>query len=170
MPPSALFLLLRIALVLVCSTRAARAIDPNRTISQYVRQRWGTNSGFPRGPVYSINQTPDGYLWIGTEKGLVRFDGLSFRLMQAASPEPASLSHVLGLVAANDGSLWVRLRRPTLLRYREGIFENVMAQLGRPDSSATSMTRARNGAPLLWVLDGDGSAIVLQDGRFKTLA
>jgi ligand-binding sensor domain-containing protein len=53
----------------------ADAIDPNRAMSQYLRERWGTEQGVPRGPVYAIGQSKDGYLWIGTQTGLVRFDG-----------------------------------------------------------------------------------------------
>ena len=64
---------------------ACRALAPSlearngeRSLSQHIRDRWGTESGFPGGPVYAITQTADGYLWIGAEKGLVRFDGLTF--------------------------------------------------------------------------------------------
>src|ERR1700754_4867824 len=67
-------------LVVLCFANPARALDANRAITDYVRDRWGPNQGFPGGPVYAITQTADGYLWIGTEKGLVRFDGLNFRL------------------------------------------------------------------------------------------
>jgi ligand-binding sensor domain-containing protein/signal transduction histidine kinase len=141
-------------------------------MSQYVHQRWGTESGFPQGPVYSIAQTKDGYLWIGTEKGLVRFDGLRFELMQsAASPQPA-LTHVLGLMADADGGLWARLRHPalTLFRYNGAVFQDVMNLFGRPQASVSAMTRGRDGAPLLWVLEGEPSAIVLRGNRFETLA
>jgi hypothetical protein len=51
--------------------------------SQYIRDHWEAEKGFPGGPVYAITQTADGYLRIGTEKGLVRFDGLNFRLIGA---------------------------------------------------------------------------------------
>ena len=47
-------------------TPAAYAIDPDRAMSQYVHDRWGTEQGFPRGPVYAIAQTPDGDIWMGT--------------------------------------------------------------------------------------------------------
>src|SRR5439155_300766 len=115
-------------LLVACSTGILGAIDPNRGMSQYVRDKWGVENGFPRGPVYAIEQTKDGYLWMGTEKGLVRFDGLRFHLMQSALPAQPSLSHVLGLLADKDGRLWLRLRRPglTLLRYDDGIFRDVM--------------------------------------------
>ena len=81
---------------------AAYAIDPSRAMSQYVRDRWGSEQGFPPGPVYAIAQTPDGYLWIGTGAGLVRFDGWEFRLIKDESGA-FTITSVLGLAADNDG-------------------------------------------------------------------
>jgi ligand-binding sensor domain-containing protein/signal transduction histidine kinase len=164
--------LVALGITAACSTRTAAAIDPNRTISQYVHDRWGPESGFPHGPVYSIEQTEDGYLWIGTEKGLVRFDGISFQVMESAAPQQPSLSHVLGLMADRNGGLWVRLRHPaiTILRYDGAIFRDAMMDFGRPQVSVSAITRARDGAPLFWVLEGEASAIVLRGNRFETVA
>src|SRR5260370_36916482 len=100
----------------------ALAIDPTRAMSQYIRDRWGFEHGFPKGPVYAIAQTRDGYLWIGTEAGLVRFDGLNFKLVQDTS-ESFTITRVLGLTSDNDGNLWVRLQEPTVLRFRGGGFQ-----------------------------------------------
>lgn len=137
-------------------------------MSQYVRDRWGTESGFPKGAVYDIAQTSDGYLWFGTEKGLVRFDGVSFQLIQDPNSQLAN-GHVLGLMGDQDGGLWVRLRRPTLLRYKNGRFENVMGSLGRPTSTVTAMGRMQDGELLVWVLEGEGSAIKYRGNRFETV-
>jgi ligand-binding sensor domain-containing protein/signal transduction histidine kinase len=139
-------------------------------MSQYVREKWGIERGFPRGPVYSIAQTADGYLWIGTEKGLVRFDGLSFRLIQSTLPGLPLLSHVLGLVTDNDGSLWARLRRPTLVHYHNSVFQDSMEALGNIRFTVAGMTRARDGALLLWVLDEEPRAVALRGGKFEVLA
>lgn len=137
-------------------------------MSQYVRDRWGTESGFPKGAVYDIAQTSDGYLWFGTEKGLVRFDGVSFQLIRDPNIQLAN-GHVLGLMGDPDGGLWVRLRRPTLLRYKDGRFQNVMGSLGRPMSTVTAMGRMQDESLLVWVLEGEGSAIRYQGNRFETL-
>jgi ligand-binding sensor domain-containing protein/signal transduction histidine kinase len=120
--------------------------------------------------VYSINQTPDGYLWIGTEQGLVRFDGITFRLIQVADPPSSSLNHVLGLAVDRDGSLWLRLLHPAILRYRDGAFEPVMEQLGRPDADVDAMAKAQDGSVLLWDWEGQGSAIVSHGARFAQVA
>jgi len=131
--------------------QAAYAIDPNRAMSQYVRDRWGTDQGFPRGPVYAIAQTPDGYLWIGTEAGLVRFDGWNFRLIQDES-RAFTITGVLGLTAAQDGSLWIRLEDLTLVRYRNGVFENPLPG-PVPPIDISAMSKARHDGVLAWRMD-----------------
>lgn len=157
----------RFAAVL-CLAAPLFAVDPNRAMSQYVRQRWGPESGFPKGAVYDITQTADGYLYLGTERGLVRFDGTSFQLIRDPNAS-LSIGQVLGLMGDKDGSLWVRLRRPTMLRYRNGRYEFVMSDLGRPASTVTALGRTLDGAPLLWVLEGEGSALRYSGNRFDTL-
>jgi ligand-binding sensor domain-containing protein len=71
---------------------AAYAIDQPLSVSMYIRDQWGAERGFPGGPVYAITQTADGYLWIGTEKGLIRFDGLNFRLIHISTPSAGAIS------------------------------------------------------------------------------
>ena len=139
----------------------ALAVDPSRAVSQYVRERWGPERGFPRGPVYAIAQTPDGYLWIGTEAGLVRFDGLNFQLMKGTS---TPVVNVLGLTVDRGGDLWVRLPSPTLLRYRDGAFTDAMVDLGMPYSNLTAMSRSHNGGLVVGRLE-DGT-VIYESGKF----
>ena len=75
----------------------ARALDPSRLPSQYVREQWTTESRFPGGAVNGIGQTADGYLWIGTDRGLMRFDGFNFRPASFAPIATASNVPVLQL-------------------------------------------------------------------------
>src|ERR1041384_6556715 len=86
----------------------AGALDPQRATSQYVYERWGPERGFPRGAVYAIGQSSDGYLWIGTQSGLVSFDGVNFRLVRNESALPNNES-ILGLTSDREGNLWIRL-------------------------------------------------------------
>jgi ligand-binding sensor domain-containing protein len=145
---------------------AAYAVDPSRAMSQYVRERWGTDQGFPRGPVYAIAQTPDGYLWIGTEAGLVRFDGWNFRLVKDDSGA-FTIGSVLGLTTAKDGSLWIRMQDLTLLRYRAGVFDNPLPGPIPPvDISATA--RSEKGDVLAWRMDS--GALAFEAGGSQKLA
>jgi ligand-binding sensor domain-containing protein len=135
-------------------------------MSQYVRDRWGTEQGFPRGPVYAITQTNDGYLWIGVEAGLLRFDGWKFELMHDPSGAFV-LSSILGLAADKDGSLWVSLRDRSLIHYRNGAFEDAFSRAEPPDS-ITAMSVSRHGELLAAKMQF--GAFTYRDGIFKLLA
>ncbi len=63
----------------------ARALDPRLRISQYIRDTLQTKDGLPEGEIRAIAQTSDGYLWFGTEEGLVRFDGVEFRVFDTSN-------------------------------------------------------------------------------------
>ena len=143
------------------------AIDPNRAMSQYIHEQWGTEQGFPRGPVYAIAQSSDGYLWIGTQAGLVRFDGLNFRLVRDAAALLNNAS-VLGLTVDRDGSLWIRLEGSTLLRYRDGVFDSPTSALASVNSLITAMNQTNEGELLLSFMER--GVIRYRQGRFEMVA
>ena len=75
------------------------------------------------GAVTALTQTPDGYLWIGTDKGLFRFDGSSFRAFQRASPTTFPIGPVQALMMDPRGALWIILQSTQIVRYSNGNFE-----------------------------------------------
>ncbi len=145
---------------------ASGSVHAQRAMSQYVRDEWTSDRGFPGGPVHAVTQTTDGYLWIGAEKGLVRFDGLTFRLLEPKGT-PNTAPAVLGVVAAPDGSVWARLRGMALLRYQHEAFENILAALGNPESVVTAMERGRDHSILAATL-GRG-AMISRNGRVDAI-
>jgi signal transduction histidine kinase/ligand-binding sensor domain-containing protein len=137
------------AVLLLSLAPSAQALDPKLTISQYIHDEWGPEDGFPGGSVNSIAET-DGYLWIGAEKGLIRFDGNTFRLFDQSNTPELPSGPVLGLATDGDGGLWIRcvgpslLRSgPNLLRYRRGKFERVVF----PNDAAEDFVTAVGGGP-----------------------
>jgi signal transduction histidine kinase/ligand-binding sensor domain-containing protein len=137
---------------------AARAMDPDRALSQYIRDRWDRNRGFVAGPVYGITQTRDGYLWIAAEKGIVRFDGLRFRLFEPLQPTATTDTAALNVLPDPEGGLWTWLRRATLMRLRNGVFENALNIPGPPEPQVGAMALGNDGA------------ILIADRRFGLLA
>jgi len=137
------------ALMPACLVVTSQALDPNKALSQYIHDQWGAGQGFPGGAVYTIAQTPDGYLWIGAEKGLVRFDGLNFRLFNHANTPAFPAGPVLGLTADPEGNLWIRLQSPGLLLYRDGTFRNALPDAVQQESGVTAMCSGRNGEVLM---------------------
>jgi signal transduction histidine kinase/ligand-binding sensor domain-containing protein len=125
--------------IAICPLSTMYAIDPDRAMSQYVHDRWSTEQGFPKGPVYAIAQTRDGYLWIGTEAGLIRFDGWTFQSVRDESGA-FTIASVLGLTADDAGCLWVRSQDLTILRYCHGVFERPSFATDYMNVSAMSKT------------------------------
>jgi signal transduction histidine kinase/ligand-binding sensor domain-containing protein len=132
-------------LAAVCLVDSTAALSSSKAISQYIRDEWGIEQGFPGGRVYAIAQTPDGYLWIGAEKGLVRFDGLSFRLLQGSDTTTLPVGPVLGLLVDAEGNLWVRPLGQRLLRYKDGVFQDILENLKLAGADVTAMCTAKNG-------------------------
>ncbi|HYP07892.1 MAG TPA: two-component regulator propeller domain-containing protein, partial [Bryobacteraceae bacterium] len=159
-----LLLSLLVALPALCF-----GLESGNLITGRIRDRWGPESGFPPGPVYAISQAKDGYLWIGTEQGLVRFDGQSFRLTGNSDPDQP-IRPVIGLTPVANGDLWVRPRRPSLLRFRRGTFDNPMAAFGRPKATVAAASQTSDGALLVWILKGEPTAAVLKGERFETIS
>jgi signal transduction histidine kinase/ligand-binding sensor domain-containing protein len=92
---------------LVASWRCAFALDPSLDISQYAHTAWKIREGSFKGTIQAIAQTPDGYLWLGTEFGLLRFDGEKNVPWQPPAGEQLPSSAITGLLAARDGTLWI---------------------------------------------------------------
>ena len=104
------------------------ALNRDRTLDQYVRTHWAEGKGYAFGTVYAIAQSRDGFLWLGTERGLVKFDGQEFIPIELPPTDHRPAGAVRGLVEDNDGNLWIRLTGPHLIRYREGRFENAVSR------------------------------------------
>jgi ligand-binding sensor domain-containing protein/signal transduction histidine kinase len=138
---------LLVALAAVCLTNRAQAVDPHRTFSQYIRDQWNAENGFPGGKVNAFAQTKDGYLWVGTAEGLFRFDGMNFVTAQQLDPSFPSITNVLGLTTDGEGNLWV-WTQGLVLRYRKGAFEDVTPDLP-PGAFITAMARSVDGGVLL---------------------
>ncbi len=85
----------------------ALALDPSLDISQYAHTAWTIRGGFCKGTITSISQTPDGYLWLGTEFGLLRFDGVRTVTWQPPAGKRLPGSYIRSLLAAHDGTLWI---------------------------------------------------------------
>ena len=91
----------------MASCPSAFASDPSLDISQFAHTAWTTNGGFFKGAIQAIAQTPDGYLWLGTEFGLLRFDGVRAVPWQPPTGNQPLSSNIVSLLAARDGTLWI---------------------------------------------------------------
>src|ERR1700741_2079237 len=104
---SALALITISTLIFLLGSTPVLALDPSLEVSQYGRTTWRVRNGFSLGNIYAIAQTPDGYLWFGTELGLVRFDGVRSTPWQPPAGQHLPVESINALLVARDGTLWI---------------------------------------------------------------
>jgi ligand-binding sensor domain-containing protein/signal transduction histidine kinase len=99
------------ALVLAAMLPALRpcafALNPSLDVSQYAHTAWKVHEGFSTSGINAIAQTPDGYLWLGTQFGLLRFDGIRNVPWQPSGDQHLPSNLILNLLATRDGTLWI---------------------------------------------------------------
>jgi ligand-binding sensor domain-containing protein/signal transduction histidine kinase len=154
-------------LPLFCSASPSGALSPNKALSEFILDQWRPEQGFPGGAVRAFAQTPDGYLWIGTDKGLLRFDGINFVFFANSDSSKTPIGPVFGLAVDVNGDLWVRLEGPRLLRYRGGVFQDVSLNLGEQETGITAMSLGKDGRILL---SGFQNGVVREANGFEALA
>ena len=102
-----IFRSLLVCFLLFHAANSVWAVDPDRRISQYAHTAWRTQDGFFSGSPVVIAQTTDGYVWIGTNTGLIRFDGVHFALWSPPASQRLLDPRIFSLRATHDGSLWI---------------------------------------------------------------
>ncbi len=147
--------------------RPALALDPARRTTQYVTDVWTQDDGLPQNAVNAIAQTPDGYLWLGTEEGLVRFDGVRFTVFDRRTTPEIRNNFIMALHADRAGDLWIGTFGGGLLRLRKGRFELFTKKDGLTNERIRSIHEDRAGA--VWVATGGGGLVKFEKGRFSAL-
>src|SRR6266705_1901833 len=94
-------------LLVLLACACAVALDPALDVSQYAHTAWKIREGFTKSWITSIAQTPDGYLWLGTEFGLLRFDGIRAVPWQLPASDRLPSDFIRSLLVSRDGTLWI---------------------------------------------------------------
>ena len=96
-----------VACVLLACCSSAFALNPALDVSQYAHTSWKVRDGFFKAGINSVAQTPDGYLWLGSQFGLLRFDGVRNVPWQPPPDQHLPSNHIFSLLATRDGTLWI---------------------------------------------------------------
>jgi len=141
---------------------SAFALDPSRALTQSRLSIWNSDAGLPQNTIETIVQTRDGYLWIGTEEGLVRFDGVRFVVSDRQSAPALRSSLVSSLFEAPDGTLWIGTYGGGLARLRNGQIEAFHPEILGNDR-IRQMHVTRDGA---LIISTAGGGLLRIDGEF----
>lgn len=114
---------------------------------------WTTDNGLPQVSVNSILQTRDGFLWLTTYGGLVRYDGLRFQIYNSGNTKGLRTSRFKDLFEDKDGSLWISTEGQGVVRHKDGLFASYTTAEGLPDNEIRRLDGDASGNLLLTVGD-----------------
>jgi signal transduction histidine kinase/ligand-binding sensor domain-containing protein len=154
-----------VLLAVLCGGGDLFALDPRKSLSQYSRTVWTQERGLPQDTIRAIAQTKDGYLWLGTDEGLARFDGYEFVVFDRGSGALPDNS-ITAMAAGEDGSLWIGTQGG-LTHYRNGLFRTYTTKNGLPDDGVLAL--CTDGPDAVWIVAG-ASLARLDHDRFETFA
>src|ERR1039457_4051256 len=162
---STLLLLLALLLAMTGAADRALALDPEKRLDQYGHDVWTSQNGLPGEAVYQILQSPDGYLWLRTSAGLVRFDGVRFVLAKPAVAGHPVNEPVKAVCIGADGDLLVRTTTRTLI-YKDGAFSDYRPPGPLPDVDIRLTFESKEHDVFI---GSDDYLYVFRDGTLKML-
>lgn len=141
------------------------ALDPQKKITQYMHDTWRIEQGLPQNTINAVVQTPDGYLWLGTEEGLVRFDGVHFEVYDKNKIEQIATNNVLVYYLDRQGNLWTGTHGGGLIRLdvKDKKFTAYTKKQGLSNDKVRTICEDRQGN--LWIGTNDGLNC-LKEGEF----
>jgi ligand-binding sensor domain-containing protein len=142
-------------LCLVVLPGFSSALDAHRSLTQAFQRIWQLQQGLPRATIFAIRQTHDGYLWLGTQDGLVRFDGAQF----ASAPDRDGIQFsklwVMDLAEDAEQNFWIGTIGQGLIRLNDDGARRYTTADGLPSDDIRNLTRGKTG---LWAATNQGVA------------
>jgi ligand-binding sensor domain-containing protein/signal transduction histidine kinase len=148
----------RVLTTLLLTAALTWAVDPNRALTQYSHRIWQAQQGLPEGAIRAIRQTGDGYLWLGMDRGLVRFDGVRFSTPGELLFTPLASASVREITEDARHNMWIATDGAGLFRWRGGELTQFSTKNGLPSDAVFCAVPDRAGA--IWACTDHGMARV----------
>ncbi len=155
-------------LIVVAQPAVAQSVtglDAARPISQYILEKWDTDRGLPQSTVTSLAQTRDGYLWIGSQLGLTRFDGVAFTTFSMRNTPGLRDMRIGALFVDRDGTLWIGTGLSGVSTLKDGKFTAIPEVLPAPGVTTIYQDRAGK----MWAGTREGLT-QYTNGRFRPVS
>src|SRR5215471_16967087 len=131
------------------------AFIPQIITAQYHFESWDTDRGLPQNGIHSILQSHDGYIWLATLDGLVRFDGVRFTVFNVGNTRGINSNRFERLYESRDGNLWLTTADTWVIKYRDGAFTSYSVPGGDTrDYAATGIWEDPEGRIIISTLKG----------------
>ncbi len=153
-------------LCLALAGSGADALTPSKSISQFAMDTWQTDAGLPELAIQSIVEARDGYLWIGTQEGLARFDGAQFTVFDHVNTPALMSDFIFTLAEDGDHALWIGTARGLTVRHADGQFQAFGNAQGFPFPQVAKAVADSDGS--VWI-GGRGGVAHIVHGRVERL-
>jgi len=153
---------------LLFSSHVYANLDPRLAITQYTQDVWSTEAGLPQNNVLAIAQTADGYLWLATEEGLVRFDGVRFTVINKENTPSLQGNDIRALLVDRLDNLWIGTNGGGLTRYKDGSFATFTTRDGLANDAILALHEDPHGA--IWIGTDGGGMSRYANGKFQTFS
>ena len=151
------------ALCALAVSLPAPALDPDRSLTQYLHRIQQIQQGLQQATIFSILQSHDGYLWLGTQRGLVRFDGVRFTPFDGGDGISLENTWVRSLLEDEQHNLWIGTNDSGLIKLRNGAMTQYSVGHGFPSEGVHCLITGRNGE--LWACTPNG-LVRISDAKF----
>ena len=152
-------------LCLLTSWRAI-ALDPQKSVEQFNCQSWTRQNGLPAHSINAVIQGQDGYIWLGTQNGLVRFDGHEFKLLPINLPGVVS-QEIMSLSKATEGGIWFSCFNGGSGHYDGSTFSRIQNDKSARQDELKIILQARDGS--IWVAARSGLSHLSKGRPAETL-
>jgi signal transduction histidine kinase/ligand-binding sensor domain-containing protein len=158
--------------------KSPQGLNPAKPLKHFIHRQWRTEQGLPQNSAQALCQTRDGYLWIGTEEGLVRFDGTRFTVFDAEHTDGLHANTIQALMEDHTGALWIGTSGGGVSRYKNGVFTAFNTANGLANNFVSSIIEDRtvssasstDTAVAVWIGTLGGGVSRFHNGHFTTLS
>ena len=151
--------------MLLFGTSSRAQLDSPKALTQYSHEVWKTEQGLPQDTTQAILQTRNGYLWLGTEEGLVRFDGVRFVVFDKRNTPALKSNTITALWEDREGNLWIGTNGGGLSQFNQGVFSTYTTREGLSNDVVLAIGEDAEGK--LWIGTDGGGLNRFRNGKFE---
>src|ERR1017187_297939 len=149
--------------IVLCVAAPLTGAPSSPPITDLLQNSYGSAEGLPQNTVQSLTHTVDGYLWVASQAGKSRFDGIGFRTFQVRNSPGLPQDNIHAVASGRDGSLWVGTYTQGVARFREGVFTPIS---GLSNLAINAIWEDRSGT--VWIGTAHGLNL-WQGGKLSSL-
>lgn len=156
------------AFLLLTGISALTGLDPETPLKEYIYDFWSSKQGLPQDTVYAILQDQQGYLWIGTDGGIVRYNGRRFRVFSTSNTPALKSNSITALMETSDGRIWIGTFGGGITVFSNGAFTR--PSLSGPLPGESIWTLCETADKTVWVGTAGGGLAGISGNRVTVIS